>query len=162
MAMRGHVTVFGGTGFLGQRIAGALAARGLMVRIASRHPERVAATGTSDRAWADLRDAASIRAALDGADAAVNAVALYTESRDLTFKAIHVEGAGRLAEAAAEAGLVRLVHISGIGSNARSSSAYVRAPGQRRGKRRKSNSVPTVVRPGGTTTRLQALPKPSM
>jgi uncharacterized protein YbjT (DUF2867 family) len=147
MAMRGHVTVFGGTGFLGQRIAGALAARGLMVRIASRHPERVAATGTSDRAWADLRDAASIRAALDGADAAVNAVSLYTESRDLTFKAIHVEGAGQLAAAAAEAGLVRLMHISGIGSNARSGSAYVRARGEGEEIVRAKFAGATILRP---------------
>lgn len=147
MAMHGHVTVFGGTGFLGQRIAAALAARGLRVRIAARHPESTAGTGASDAVRADLRDDASIRAALDGATAAVNAVSLYAESRDLTFQTIHVEGARRLAEAAAAAGLGRLVHISGIGADARSSSAYVRSRGEGEEVVRAGFSGATIFRP---------------
>jgi uncharacterized protein YbjT (DUF2867 family) len=35
------VTVFGGTGFLGRRVARHLLDHGFMVRAASRHPERV-------------------------------------------------------------------------------------------------------------------------
>ena len=49
---------------------------------------------------ADLRDPRSVRAALDGADAVVNAVSLYVESRDATYQAIHVDCAGQLARAA--------------------------------------------------------------
>jgi NADH dehydrogenase len=147
MAMHGHVTVFGGTGFLGQRIVAALAARGLRVRIAARHPDSAAGTGASDAVRADLRDAASIRAALDGATAAVNAVSLYAESRDLTFQTIHVEGAGLLAEAAAAAGLDRLVHISGIGADARSRSAYVRSRGEGEEVVRAGFSGATIFRP---------------
>ncbi|HMQ92656.1 MAG TPA: complex I NDUFA9 subunit family protein [Amaricoccus sp.] len=96
---------------------------------------------------ADLRDPPSVRAALDGADAAVNALSLYVESRDATYQAIHVDGAGRLARAAAEAGLHRLVHISGIGSDARSTSAYIRARGEGEDAVRAVFPGATIVRP---------------
>ena len=102
----------------------------MTVRVAARHPAR-GDDGTGVDRWvpvrADLRDPHSVQAALDGADAAVNAVSLYVESRDATYQAIHVDGAGQLARAAAEAGLDRLLHISGIGADARSTSAYIRA-----------------------------------
>jgi NADH dehydrogenase len=39
----GKVTVFGGTGFLGQRVVQRLLERNLSVRVAVRHPERTAA-----------------------------------------------------------------------------------------------------------------------
>lgn len=131
--MRSCVTVFGGTGFLGRRIVDALLARSLNVRVAARRPERYDLGAGRDglvRVQADLRDPDSIRAALRGADAAVNSVSLYVENRGATFQSIHVEGAGQLARAAADAGLHRLVHISGIGSDARSTSAYIRARGE--------------------------------
>jgi NADH dehydrogenase len=131
--VRRCVTVFGGTGFLGRRIVDALLARDATVRVAARHPTRSDGGTAVDRqvpVRADLRDPPSVQAALDGADAAVNAVSLYVERRDATYQAIHVEGAGRLARAAAEAGIDRLVHISGIGSDARSTSAYIRARGE--------------------------------
>jgi NADH dehydrogenase len=127
------VTVFGGTGFLGRRIVDALLARDVTVRVAARRPERGDDGTAPDRripVQADLRNPHSVRAPLDGADAAVNAVSLFVESRDATYQAIHVEAAGQLARAAAEAGLHRLVHISGIGSDAGSTSAYLRARGE--------------------------------
>ena len=55
----------------------------------------------------------------------VNAVSLYVETRDTSFEAIHVAGAGRLASRAA--GIGRLVQVSGIGARHDSASAYVRA-----------------------------------
>ena len=36
-----HITVFGGSGFLGRQIVGRLAADGAHVRVAVRHPEQV-------------------------------------------------------------------------------------------------------------------------
>ena len=64
--------VFGGTGFLGRRIAARLAAEGAHVRVAVRHPE--AAAGAAVRA--DVREPASLAAAVAGADWVVNAVGL--------------------------------------------------------------------------------------
>jgi NADH dehydrogenase len=74
-------------------------------------------------------------------------VSLYVESRDATYQAVHVEGAARLARAAAEAGLQRLVHISGIGADARSTSAYIRARGEGEDAVRSGFPGATILRP---------------
>jgi nucleoside-diphosphate-sugar epimerase len=70
--------VFGGTGFLGRRIVDALRARDLTVRVAARHSMSGGGAALDPRmpVQADLRDPGSVRAALDGPDAAVNAVSL--------------------------------------------------------------------------------------
>ncbi|MDW7746992.1 NAD(P)H-binding protein, partial [Halomonas sp.] len=92
---KGPVTVFGGTGFLGDAIVRELVDSGRGVRIAARHPALPAWLEDGDPvelATADLRDEASIEAALAGASAVVNAVSLYVETRDASFEAIHVTG----------------------------------------------------------------------
>ena len=126
------ITIFGGTGFLGRRIVQALLARGAIVRVAARHPGRTAFSESSDRlqlVTADITDEASVRAAVAGAVAVANAVSLYVERGDATFDAVHLDGARRVAEAAAREG-ARLLHLSGIGSDADAASPYVRARGR--------------------------------
>ena len=141
-----RTTVFGGTGFLGRRIAGRLQQRGLKVRVASRHPDSTIGAGI-EQVSADVTDAASLAAALNGTQAAVNAVALYVETRDTTFEAVHVAGARNLAEACRQAGLQRLVQISGIGADTNSSSPYVRARGKGEVAAREAFEGVIVLRP---------------
>ncbi|MFY0990768.1 complex I NDUFA9 subunit family protein [Halomonas sp. C05BenzN] len=148
---RGPITVFGGTGFLGRAIVRELADAGQRVRIAARRPTLPDWAEDGDQlelVTADIRDEASLEAALAGASAAVNAVSLYVASRRVSFAAIHVEGAGRLARLARQAGIERLVQISGIGATADSSSAYVRA--RARGEAAVLDAFPRaiIVRPG--------------
>jgi NADH dehydrogenase len=129
------VAVFGGTGFLGRRVVRHLRKRGLSVRIASRHPERGDGLFVLDDPHlqlveADIHDEQSVTQALAGAYGAVNAVSLYIEHGTETFHSLHVECAQRLATQAREAGVERLVHVSGIGADAASSSLYVRKRGE--------------------------------
>jgi uncharacterized protein YbjT (DUF2867 family) len=124
-------TVFGGTGFLGRRIVERLRKQEFSVRIASRHPERSQSLFGIDDArlqsvGADVRDEQSVAAAIAGVDAVVNAISLYVEHGDETFHSVHVEAAQRLAIQARQAGIKHLVHVSGIGSNPRSRSLYIR------------------------------------
>ena len=124
------VTVFGGTGFLGRRIVASLLGRDARVRIAARHPHRPGMP-SSDRVQhvvANVTDLVSIEAAIDGADAVANAVSLYVEKGAATFRAIHLEAALAVAEAAARHG-ARLVHVSGIGADSAATSPYVRFRG---------------------------------
>lgn len=128
-------TVFGGTGFLGSAIVRELVEAGRPVRIAARRPHRPAWLEPGDHIETlacDLRDERQVAAALADSDAVINAVSLYVERprMGLTFNAIHVEGAARLARLAREASVGRLVHLSGIGATTASRSAYVRARAQ--------------------------------
>ncbi len=142
------VTVFGGSGFLGRAVVAALAPD-WTVRVAARHPNRgidpdaAAVSGVE----VDIRDGEMVGHALAGAAAVVNAVGLYSERGGETFTAVHVEGAERVARAAADAEVRRLVHISGIGVDSGSPSAYVRAraDGERRVREAFANAV--IVRP---------------
>lgn len=146
----GPITVFGGTGFLGRAIVRELLEAGHGVRIAARTPrwpDNVADGDPLSLVSADIRDETSVASALAGASGAVNAVSLYVESRQLGFDTIHVEGAARLARLAREAGITRLVHISGIGVDEQSSSRYVSA--RARGEAAVLSAFPkaTLLRP---------------
>ena len=130
------VVVFGGAGFLGRRLVHRLAAEGMAVRVAVRHPDpariELRAMGF-DRVTvvpADVRDQASVAAAIAGADAVVNMVSAYVEKGGVTFEAVHVQGAEIVAREAVAAGVARLVLVSGIGADADLGSPYIRARGR--------------------------------
>lgn len=126
--------MFGGSGFLGRRIVKHLLDHGTAVRAASRHSTRARHEqihgGSLSAVKADILDHVQVAAAVSGASTVINAVSLYTEHGDVTFERVHVEAASRLAAAARDAGAVRYIQISGIGSNPRSASSYIRARGQ--------------------------------
>lgn len=78
----------------------------------------------------DLRDKGSIADALDGAYGAINTVSLYVEHGQETLHSVHVQSAQRLAAQAHRAGVKRLIHVSGIGSDVTSPSLYIRKRGE--------------------------------
>src|SRR5215471_18908019 len=123
------VAVFGGTGFIGRRIVRQLREGGTRVCAVSRHPGRAEDDGIEQIA-ADAHDERSVAAAVAGADGVVNAISLYVQHGSATFHSVHVEAAGTIARAARQAGTRRFVHISGIGANTASPSAYIRSRGE--------------------------------
>jgi NADH dehydrogenase len=129
------ITVFGATGFLGQRIVRRLHEQGCAVRIVSRRPGRARAMFSTDDPRlrpidGDIRSGQSVADAIAGARGVVNAVSLYIEHGEETFHAVHVEGARRVAVEARRLGVEQFVHISGIGADAQSRSPYIRSRGQ--------------------------------
>jgi uncharacterized protein YbjT (DUF2867 family) len=129
------IVVFGGTGFLGRRVVWRVRKAGFLVRIASRHPDRGHRLfGLDDpqlcSVEANIHDERSIANAVAGAYGVVNAVSLYVEHGRETFHSVHVEAAQRVADQARRAGVERLAHVSGIGSDAGSSSLYIRKRGE--------------------------------
>jgi uncharacterized protein YbjT (DUF2867 family) len=102
--MTGRVTVFGGTGFIGRNLVALLLRSGASVRMAVRHPglTKVAAETTEapEVVQADILDDASVGRAVVAADAVFNLVGILTETAAQTYRAIHVEGARRVALAA--------------------------------------------------------------
>jgi uncharacterized protein YbjT (DUF2867 family) len=154
MAAMNHrvVTVFGGTGFLGRRVVRHLRDGEFFVRIASRHPERAKKLFGSDdpqlqSVEANIHDERAIADALAGAYGVVNAVSLYVEQGQETFHSVHVESARRVAAQAHRAGVERLAHISGIGSDVASPSLYIRKRGEGELVVRAAFADATIIRP---------------
>ena len=124
------VTVFGGSGFVGRHAVRLLAKQGFRVRAAERRPDLaghlqpMGAVGQIMAVQANLRDAASVRRAVVGADAVVNLVSILAESGRQTFQALNVEGARMVARAAKEAGASSFVHLSALGASTKSPGRY--------------------------------------
>lgn len=126
------VTIFGGSGFVGRYIARRMAQQGWRVRVAVRRPNEAlfvrpyGAVGQVEPVFCNIRDDASVRTALTGADAVVNCVGILNAVGRNTFDAVQAEGATRIARIAAEGGVARLVHLSAIGADSASPSIYAR------------------------------------
>ena len=145
------VTVFGGTGFLGRHVVRRLRTHGFAVRVASRHPRRADATFAGENGieagYVDVHNRASVAEALKGAWAAVNAVSLYVERGADSFDAVHVAAARTMAELARQAGVERLVLVSGIGASTASPSLYVCKRGEGEQAVRTAFPGAAIVRP---------------
>jgi uncharacterized protein YbjT (DUF2867 family) len=124
------VVVFGGSGFVGRHIVRQLTKTGCRVRVGVRRPNEALFLKTAGRVGqveivaANIRDDASVQAALEGCDAVVNAVGILYETGKQKFDSVQAEGAARIARLAAEQGVEGFVHLSAIGADAASASTY--------------------------------------
>lgn len=115
------VTIFGGSGFVGTQIVQLLAKRGHRIRVAVRRPDLAGHTrmfgsvGQIVPIQANVRNAASVRRAVVGADIVINLVATGHSRGAQTFDAVNAEGAANIAAAAKAAGVSTLVHMSALG-----------------------------------------------
>lgn len=143
------VTLFGGGGFVGRALAQELFARGWRVRIAQREPRRafavkaLAGLGHVQFVATDIRRPDSVAHAVAGADAVVNLVGILRGD----FQAVHVEGARNVAEATAATGIDTLVHMSAIGADPDSPSAYGRTKGEGEQAVLRAFPAATIIRP---------------
>ncbi len=132
MAVR-IATVFGASGFIGRYVVRELARSGAQIRAAVRNPEAarflkpMGDVGQIAPIQANIRDDGSVVAAVAGADTVINLVGVLYERGRQRFDSIHAAGAGRIARAAADAGVRRLVHVSAIGADARARAHYARS-----------------------------------
>ncbi len=146
------VTVFGGSGFLGRHVVRALAKRDYRIRVGVRRPELaghlqpLGKVGQIHAVQANLRYPASVRTAMRDSHVGINLVGILSKSGAQTFDAVVAEGAATVAKAAAAMG-ARMVHVSAIGADARSASAYARAKAA--GEKAVLAAVPsaTILRP---------------
>jgi NADH dehydrogenase len=126
------VTIYGGSGFVGRYIARRMAKAGWRVRVAVRNPNEAifvkpyGVVGQVEPIFCNIRDDASVRAAMLGADAVVNCVGILSEVGKNRFETVQAEGPERIARIAAEEGIARMVHVSAIGADETSDSDYAR------------------------------------
>lgn len=146
--MTSRVTVFGGDGFIGRYVVQALLKEGAMVCVASRNPKRgwllktqgnlgqIAFTG------ADVTRPDTLAAAVAGADVVINLVGSFAN-----MDKVQREGALNVAKAATQAGVSKLVHLSAIGADSASASAYGRSKGEGEAAVRSAFPNATILRP---------------
>ncbi|MBP0482448.1 complex I NDUFA9 subunit family protein [Sagittula salina] len=129
------VTIYGGSGFVGRYIARRMAKDGWRVRVAVRRPNEAlfvkpyGAVGQVEPVFCNIRDDASVRAALAGADAVVNCVGTFDAGGKNNFEAVQAEGATRIARIAAEQGVPTMVHLSAMGADPEADSGYAASKG---------------------------------
>lgn len=147
------ITVIGGSGFIGRQLVQDLARRGARIRVAVRRPndalflQPLGTVGQIQLVAANVRHAGSMARAVAGADAVVNLAGVLYEAGAQGFDAVQAEGAGNAARAAAAAGVKALVHLSALGADADSASAYARSKAQGEAAVRAAFPNATILRP---------------
>ena len=153
MATRSVATVIGGSGFIGRYVVKRLAAQGHIVRVAGRDTEQAKDLMTAGRVgqvvpfYVSLANESTVHRAVEGADLVVNLVGILAEKKAGDFQRLQAEGAGRVAVAAASAGVKRFVQISAIGADPQSQSAYARTKAEGEAAVRAAMPSATVMRP---------------
>ena len=143
------VAVFGGGGFIGRYVCEFLLKSGVRIRVAQRDPRRAYAiqplgqVGQFGFVRADVGDVESVRRAVHGASAVVNLPGVFGKA----MHSVHVEGARNVAEAARDEGARALVHVSAIGADLNSESAYGRTKALGEQEVRGAFPKATIVRP---------------
>jgi dihydroflavonol-4-reductase len=113
--MRAFVT--GGTGFIGSRVVERLRDRGDVVVVLARRPEKAAGLD-AEVVQGDLSDADAIRRGVEGCQAAFHIAADYRVGMDPSkrdsMRDSNVGGTERVLDAAADAGVEKIVYVSTI------------------------------------------------
>ncbi len=145
-------TIFGGTGFIGTQIVREMAAKGWIVKVATRVPERAyflkpcGTVGQVVPVACDYRDEASIDAAVKGSDYVVNCIGILYERKKSKFQRVQVDVPEMIAQACAKENVSRFVHISALGCDQCGSK---RAKSKYEGEKavRKAFPAATILRP---------------
>lgn len=147
------ITIFGGAGFIGRHLVRKLATGGWRIRVISRSPglaghlQPLGDVGQIVVQPESGGDEAALGRLLEGSSAVVNLVGILYETSKQRFDDVHGERPGRIARAAAEAGVERLVHVSAIGADDQSSSAYAQSKAKGETTLRQAFENAVIIRP---------------
>jgi NADH dehydrogenase len=152
--MKTHqIAVLGGPGFIGRYVVKRLAGRGEVLTVGSRHAADAkflklkGDVGQVGLVNIGIDDEARLAAFLAGKDALINCVGVLQEHGAQKFDLVHHSAPARLARLAREAGVGRLIHISAIGADPRSASAYARSKAAGEQAVRDAFPTATILRP---------------
>jgi uncharacterized protein YbjT (DUF2867 family) len=148
-----RTAVLGGSGFIGRYVVQRLAVRGDVIPVGCRRAQEakflspLGNVGQIAVLNLAIDDERLLPAFLAGNDALVNCVGILHERGTQSFERVHHTGPARLARFAREAGITRFVHISAIGADSRSPSAYARTKAAGEAAVRDAFPTVTILRP---------------
>jgi uncharacterized protein YbjT (DUF2867 family) len=123
------ILIAGASGFIGSHLAAALHRQGHQVIAAGRNlAEARRLAPALEWIGCDFRrdGVEAWRPRLAGVEAVINCVGVLQDGLGDSSRAAHVDGANALFSACASAGVSRVIHISAVGADAASGSAYAR------------------------------------
>jgi len=152
--MKQHrVAILGGAGFIGRYVVKRLAERGDVLTVGG----RTAAAAKFLKLKGDVGQVGLVNLGIDderllaafvaNTDTVVNLVGILSENGRQRFDMAHHVGPARLARLAREAGALRFVHLSAIGADPRSPSAYARTKAAGEEAVRDAFPTATILRP---------------
>ncbi|KAG6917472.1 hypothetical protein DXG01_002449 [Tephrocybe rancida] len=158
-AVSGHVvTVFGCTGFLGSPISSSetlsAAKMGTQVIIPYRDEDEarifkpMGDLGQIVRMEWDIRNENQIAECVRHSDIVYNLAGRDFETKNFDFKSVHVDGAERIANIAAQSGVSRFVHVSHLNASAKSESKFYQTKAEGEERVKAAFPTATIVRPG--------------
>lgn len=151
--MKKIAVVFGGSGFIGRLIISRLARAGYVVRVPTRtlakaeSLRQLGVVGQINPLVLDVTKAAQVVDAVRGAQLVVNCIGILAEHKHQRFDVLQSEVPGIIARASAAADVTHFVHLSAIGADANSPSAYARSKAAGEGMVRALFPRATILRP---------------
>jgi len=137
------ILLTGATGYIGGRLLNELEARGRSVRCLARQPQflRPRVAGTTETLQGDVLEPASLKRALEGVHTAYYLV--HSMHGGSGFHEKDREAARNFGQAAATAGVRRIIYLGGLGDERRAFSAHLRSRHEV-GEMLRASGVPTI------------------
>lgn len=141
------ILVAGASGSLGGLITRQLLEKGEQVRVLARPTSQVSALvdAGAQRVIGDLKDRASLDAAVNGADVVITTATASQRGGDDTLESVDRQGTRNLIDAAAQAGVHQFIYVSAIGADPASPHELSRAKGENEQALRSSGMPFTII-----------------
>jgi uncharacterized protein YbjT (DUF2867 family) len=124
------VCILGGSGFVGRHLAHQLVERSLSLKVLTRRREtakHLIPLPSVDVVEANVFDTNGLARHFEGQDAVINLVGILHERKHRDFQDVHARLPEAVIDACRQTGVKRLLHMSALGADAGSKSAYQRS-----------------------------------
>ena len=124
------ISVIGGRGFIGKYLVNSLLDKGYYVNVISRNAEQIKKEITTFKLGqcrqinCDIKNKEKLTNTIKGSNIVINLVGLLESKKKNTFENVHVEGVKNLVSSCNELNIDKIIHLSAIGAEKKSSSKY--------------------------------------